>query len=76
MSDTIYNDRSGGFFMSKSERGSDRYTVRIQEELQKTMLKRCKKDEITPSELIRKALKWYLLGRDCDDERDKDDPKV
>jgi metal-responsive CopG/Arc/MetJ family transcriptional regulator len=46
--------------MAKSERGSDKYSVRIPKELQEEMLEACKKDNLTPSELIRKALSMYL----------------
>ena len=46
--------------MAKSERGSDRYSVRIPKELQEEMLEACKTDNLTPSELIRKALTYFL----------------
>jgi len=46
--------------MAKSERGSDKYSVRIPKELQEEMLNACEKDNLTPSELIRKALIIFL----------------
>jgi metal-responsive CopG/Arc/MetJ family transcriptional regulator len=54
--------------MAKSKRGSDRFTVSIPDSLRDTMLKRCKKDKVTTSQLIRKALSYYLLGRDCEEQ--------
>jgi hypothetical protein len=57
--------------MAKAERGSDKYTVRIPDDLRDTMLKHCKIDNVTPSELIRKALGMYLLGRDCNEQKIK-----
>jgi len=59
--------------MAKSKRGSDRFTVSIPNGLRDTMLKRCKKDKVTISKLIRKALGFYLLGMDCKEERIRSD---
>jgi len=46
--------------MASSERGSDRYTVRIPDDLKTKMLLVCKTSNQTPSQLIREALIKYL----------------
>ncbi len=46
--------------MAKKQRGSPVYNIRIPEDLESQMLAQCKKLGITPSALIKEALKKYL----------------
>lgn len=46
--------------MAKSQRGSDKFDVRIPDDLKDEMLSACKALNMTPSALIRKALRLYL----------------
>lgn len=46
--------------MAKAKRGSDIYTVRINDELKEEMLSACLTLNMRPSSLIREALKKYL----------------